>query len=67
MKDWETIRDFKQLIENYEHPDDKYMEGVIMGLTYALTYLEHGKEYADQKVDIPLKPCGCCDGKEDRC
>lgn len=67
MKDWEAINQLKNMIETYEHPNSEFEAGVVMGLTYALTYLEHGKEYADQKVDMPKKNCGCSEGRECGC
>lgn len=67
MKNWEAIEALKEIIQDYEHPDSAYESGVVMGLTYAVTVLENGKDYANQKVDIPRKSCGCNDGKECGC
>ena len=68
MKDWETINQLKDMIETYEDSNTDKEEGVVIGLYYAVNLLEHGKEYADQRIKMPRKShCGCIEGKEGGC
>ena len=65
MSEKEKINQLKVMIETYEHSNGDFEAGVVRGLFYAVNLLEHGKEYADKKVKMPL--CSCSDGKECGC
>lgn len=45
-------RQLKTKIECFSHEDKNYEDGVVRGLFYAIMLLEHGKQYADRKVDF---------------
>ena len=46
-----AINTLKSVIEDFSCKDKKYESGFIGGLFYAKTLLEHGKEYADSKIN----------------
>lgn len=50
MSEKEKINQLKSAIEEFSHKDKTFQDGVVMGMFYALTLFEHGKEYADNHV-----------------
>jgi hypothetical protein len=56
----EIILQIKEKINSYEGPDD---DGVVKGLMWSMYLIEHGKEYADNRVKLEKfkdpKDCGC--------
>lgn len=52
MSEKEKINQLKAKIEDFSHSNKDFEKGVITGLFYAVTLLENGREYADQKVKM---------------
>lgn len=48
----EAINQLKNVIDEYENNDKVFEAGVLRGIFYSMTLLEHGKEYADKKVNM---------------
>ena len=55
-----AIDRIKYEIENYANPNKDFEDGYVRGLMYALTAVQHGVAYADQKIDNGIR----IDGKE---
>lgn len=73
MSEKEKINQLKYMIETFSCDDQRFEDGFVGGLFYAVTLLEHGKEYADNKIDWKAigrkndkivseekEGCGCC-------
>ena len=48
----EAINQLKNYIEEYSNSNKDFEAGVLRGIFYSVTLLEHGKAYADKKVDM---------------
>jgi len=48
----EAINQLKNYIEEYSNSNKDFENGVLRGIFYSVTLLEHGKAYADKKVDM---------------
>jgi hypothetical protein len=46
-----AINTLKSVIEEFSCKDKRYEDGFVGGLFYSILFLEHGKEYADSKID----------------
>ena len=59
-KQREIILQIKEKINSYEGPDN---DGAVKGLMWSMYLIEHGKEYADNRVKLGSiqepKDCGC--------
>jgi len=51
MSEKEKINQLKYMCETFGCRDKRVEEGFVQGLFYAVNLLEHGKEYADKKMD----------------
>ena len=66
MEKIEIIARLKSKIEMYENVNKDKEEGVVLGLYYALTLIEHGPEYAEEKINMP-ETCKCYEGRDCGC
>jgi hypothetical protein len=48
----EYINQLKNVIDEYSNPNKDFEAGILRGIFYAVTVAEHGKDYADKKVDM---------------
>jgi len=48
----EYINQLKNVIDEYSNPNKYFEAGILRGIFYAVTMFEHGKDYADKKVDM---------------
>lgn len=46
----EAINQLKYKLEDFEHTNRVFETGFVKGLFYAVMTLEHGKDYAEQKL-----------------
>ena len=46
----EAINQLKSKLEDFDHSNRVFETGFVKGLFYSITLLQHGKEYADQKL-----------------
>lgn len=74
MSEKEKINQLKYMLETFSFENKDFEDGFVGGLFYAVTLLEHGKEYADSKIDwksikrrdnkynadIQEETCSCC-------
>ena len=51
MSEKEQINQLKYMVETFGCKNKEFENGFIQGIFYAVTLLEHGKEYADKKID----------------
>ena len=70
MEDKEFINQLKYMIETFSCKDERFERGFVGGLYYAITLKEHGKEYADKKIDWDaigrVDQCDC-EGRDGGC
>lgn len=66
MEKIEIVARLKAKIEAYENVNRDKEEGVVLGLFYALNLIEHGPEYAEEKIDMP-KVCHYDEGRDCGC
>ena len=52
MSEKEKINQLKNFIDEYTNSNKDFESGVLRGIFYAVTLLENGKKYADEKVDM---------------
>ena len=70
----EIVNQLKSRLEQFEDKDESYQEGVVRGMFFSITAMQHGIQYADKKVSlrkrdkvsierskpVPTPPdCGC--------
>lgn len=48
----ETINQLKSRLEQFEDKDESYQEGVVRGMFFSITAMQHGIQYADKKVSL---------------
>ena len=70
----EIVNQLKAQIENYSDPNKDYETGFVQGVFYALNCIQHGKAYADERLQVHSdgrkfadgyaagieKGCDCC-------
>ncbi len=48
----EIVNQLKSRLEQFEDKDESYQEGVVRGMFFSITAMQHGIQYADKKVSL---------------
>ena len=48
----EIVNQLKSRLEQFEDKDESYQEGVVRGMFFSITAMQHGIQYADKTVSL---------------
>jgi len=48
----EIVNQLKSRLEQFEDKDESYQEGIVRGMFFSITAMQHGIQYADKKVSL---------------